>query len=85
MPRVYRAAVEISIDRNTVFRGQFLRDFSPHGIEEDRLRLQIFGPAILIDLFDAQFLWNIFMPRLERLTPLGVVYPDDKQHYDGDG
>ncbi|EWY36928.1 hypothetical protein N825_22720 [Skermanella stibiiresistens SB22] len=84
-PWIDRAAVEIPIDWYPVFRGQFLRDFSPHRLEESPFRVKVLVPTAVIDFVDAQFSGNVFVPRLKRLTTLGIVYPDDKQCYGDHG
>ena len=78
-----RAAVEIPVDRDTVFRIELLRDLGPKGLEDPGFLGEISAPIGSIELLAFNLARHVGVPRLERRTALRIVNTHyEQRHHD---
>ena len=83
VPRIDRTALKIPIGRHTIGRIELLGNLALDVVEDPGLSRQIFRPIGRIELFRAQFVRNVGMPRFEWQSPLRIVDADGKERQQG--
>ena len=83
VPRIDRTALKIPIGRHTTGRIELPGDLALDVVKDPGLSRQIFRPIGRIELFPAQFMRNMGVPRFEWQSPLRIVDADSKERQQG--